>query len=261
MISCLCVTRGDRPGLLANAVGDFTRQSFADRELVILHDGDATAHDAIAEIVAAHPAAEIRIERAEPGLRLGGLRNLAIARARGDWVCQWDDDDRHHPERLALQWNQAQADGAPVNYLVDQLHWFVADNLLFWDDWDREYYPMNLIQGTILARRDIMPPYPDLARGEDTLQTHAMLRAASEQGFRISRLRGAGWCYIYVCHGQNVWDLAHHRAISASKHLAPELLLPRLPKLRRELAAYSPAIPDLAMAVGDALEKLSIASV
>ena len=43
MISCLCVTRGDRPGLLSEAVGDFVRQTFPDRELVILHDGDEAA--------------------------------------------------------------------------------------------------------------------------------------------------------------------------------------------------------------------------
>jgi hypothetical protein len=53
MISCLCVTRGDRPGLLSEAVSDFVRQTFPDRELVILHDGDEAADARVAAIVAA----------------------------------------------------------------------------------------------------------------------------------------------------------------------------------------------------------------
>jgi hypothetical protein len=102
---------------------------------------------------------------------------------------------------MRLQWEHAQSEQAAVNYLVDQLHWFLPDNMLYWDDWGREPYPLNVIQGTILARREVMPPYPDVSRGEDTLQTHALLRAEALGGFRVSRLGGAGWCYIYRLQG------------------------------------------------------------
>lgn len=164
------------------------------------------------------------------------MRNVAVARARGEWICQWDDDDRYHPERLRLQWEHAQSEQAAVNYLVDQLHWFGPD-------WSGEFYPMNVIQGTILARRDVMPPYPDIGRGEDTLQTHALLRAEASNAFRVSRLRGMGWCYIYRYHGGNVWDAAHHRAISAVKRLDQARLLPRLALLRNRLKDYWPELP------------------
>jgi hypothetical protein len=102
---------------------------------------------------------------------------------------------------------------------------------------------MNVIQGTILARRDVMSRYPDLGRGEDTLQTHALFRAEASNAFRVSRLRGIGWCYIYRYHGSNVWDAAHHRAISAVKHLATARLLPRLRLLQARLKDYSPQLP------------------
>jgi len=253
MISCLCVTRG-RLELLAEAIGDFARQTFADRELVILHDADDERHRAIAALAEAQPGATIRVERAPAGLRLGGLRTLAVARARGAWVCQWDDDDRYHPRRLQLQWDCAAAEGAAVNYLVDQLHWFCAEALLCWDDWDREPYPTNLIQGTLLARRDILPPYPDIPAGEDTAHTHALLRAAAVSGFGVSRLRGAGWCYVYRYHGGNVWNGAHHRAISLAKHLPPARLLPRLPALRERLAEYDARLPPLRLPIGRTLQ-------
>lgn len=236
--------------MLAEAIGDYRRQTFPDRELLILHDGNDECHRAIMALAEPRPGAPIRIERAAPGLRLGGLRTLAVDRANGPWICQWDDDDRYHPARLQLQWDAAAADAAAVNYLADQLHWFRTDGVLCWDDWDQEHYPMNLIQGTILARKDIMPPYPDLAAGEDTAQTHALLRAASETGFRVSRLRGAGWCYVYSHHGANVWDAAHHRAISLAKHLPPARLLPRLTVLRDRLAEYDPPLPPLRIPLG-----------
>ena len=168
MISCLCVTRGDRPGFLSQAVADFVRQTFPDRELVILHDGDDAVDARVRAIVSPHAGAPIRVERTAPGPKLGGLRNIAIARARGEWICQWDDDDRHHPARLRLQWERAQSEGAAVNYLVDQLHLFEPENILFWDDWNAEPYPLNIIQGTILARRSVLPPYPDIGPGEDS---------------------------------------------------------------------------------------------
>lgn len=250
MISCLCVTRGDRPGLLSEAVVDFVRQTFPDRELLILHDGDDAVHARVSAIVAAHAGASIRVERTPPGSRLGELRNIAMTRARGEWICQWDDDDRFHPERLRLQWEHAQSEEAAVNYLVDQLHWFGTDNILFWDDWSGEPYPMSVVQGTILARRDVMPPYPDIGRGEDTLHAHALFRAEASKAFRVSRLRGMGWCYIYRFHGGNVWDAAHHRAISAVKHMAQARLLPRLALLRDRLKDYRPELPSMRTPLG-----------
>ena len=248
MISCLCVTRARRMALLAEAVADFVGQSHDARELVLLHDGDGLDHADIVALAARYPQAAIRVVQSAPGQSLGALRNHAISAAAGDWVCQWDDDDRYHPQRLALQWDVAQRDGAAVGYLVDQLHWFTAEDALFWDDWDSEPFPLNLIQGSILARRDIMPPYPDLPRGEDTLHTHRMLRLAATEGFGVSRLRGAGWCYIYRHHGQNVWNEAHHRAISQAKRLSAARLLPRLADLRARLAEYQPALPELRIA-------------
>ena len=59
--------------------------------------------------------------RARP---LGELRNRAVALARGELVAQWDDDDRHHPERIARQARRSRAGDAAFAFLTDQLHWF-----------------------------------------------------------------------------------------------------------------------------------------
>jgi glycosyltransferase involved in cell wall biosynthesis len=174
--------------------------------------------------------------RADAGLSLGTLRNLAVDSARGDYICQWDDDDRYHPQRLALQWDALCADSADFCFLVDQLHWFPARGEMYWDDWSREGFPLDVVQGTMLARRAALPRYPDIARGEDTALFHDILRS----GAPIARLRGAGWCYVYVFHGGNVFSEAHHVAISRAKSLSHVALIQRERLLTAKLRDYSP---------------------
>lgn len=234
MISALMVTQPARLALAQLAIGDFLAQTHAARELVIVHDGDP-AHDA-ALLRGFDAAAPIRIVRQPAGIALGALRNASVAAARGDFVCQWDDDDRYHPRRLEIQLQALEAAKANFCFLTDQLHWFPASGEMFWDDWEREAYPFNLVQGTLLARRERMPHYPSLARGEDTGLLIEILR----RGDPIARVRDAGWCYVYVYHGANVFEAEHHRAISKAKQLRAAALMQREAVLRDRLADYSP---------------------
>ncbi len=238
MISCLMVTQAARTVLAARAIGDFALQTHRERELIIVHDGDATFDAALSALAAKSGPGSIRVLRVAPGQSLGTLRNLCVGAAGGDYVCQWDDDDRYHPERLALQWRALGNARADFCFLSDQLHWFPARGELFWDDWDREPYPLNFVQGSLLGRRDRMPQYPDLARGEDTAAILEILR----RGDSIVRLRDAGWCQIYVCHGGNAWPAAHHAAISDAKRYRLVRLLRNEAELRRRLAEYRPGI-------------------
>ena len=167
MISCLMVTQPGRIALARMAIADFAAQTHRECELLVLHDGDGPCHVALEHAAAEHAAA-IRVVRQPAGRTLGWLRNAAVAAAAGDHVCQWDDDDRYHPQRLALQWQALHDANADFCFLSDQLHWFAASAQMFWDDWDREAYPFNLVQGSLLGKRSRMPQYPDQARGEDT---------------------------------------------------------------------------------------------
>lgn len=240
MISCFMVTQPSRLALAKLAIGDFLRQTHAERELVIVHDGDDACDAALGEMAA---DASIRLVRKLPGATLGMLRNVAVEVCRGDFVCQWDDDDRYHPQRIELQWRALQDERAEFCFLVDQLHWFPHSGELFWDDWNREAYPLNFVQGTLLGRRDRMPRYPDAARGEDTDAVLQILR----DGHRIARLHDAGWCYVYVYHGQNAWDEAHHAAIARAKGFGQVRLLQRERVLRARLAEYRPPLGALRM--------------
>ena len=242
-VSCITVTQPGRMPQLRLAVADFARQTHAERELVIVHDGDATFHAELAALRAAHPNRAIRVEHVAGPLTLGALRNHGVTLAHGELVCQWDDDDRYHPQRIAVQTEGLAADSADFCFLSDQLHWYPARAELTWDDWDREPYPLNLVPGTLLGRKSALPRYGELARGEDT----GMCLAILDAGGRIARLRGYGWCYVYVYHGGNVWSYDHHAAISRIKALGAARLLGRERTLRERLAEYAPPFPALTM--------------
>lgn len=242
MISCLTVTQPARIELVAWAIGDFAAQTVDDAELVLLHDADARFEAELQALAQRHPAKRIRVYRTASA-PLGALRNVSLQLAQGEFVCQWDDDDRHHPQRLALQQAALIREQADACFLSDQLHWFGVQGTLYWDDWEREAYPFNVVPGTLFARRSAMPAYLEFPRGEDSALLHALLR----NGARIARLRDCGWAYVYVHHGANAFDLSHHAAISQLKRLDGARLLARESVLRQRLAEYAPPLGALRM--------------
>ena len=238
LVSCITITQPGRLHLLREAVGDFARQAHQARELIILHDGGPALHDEAMQVAREYGGgSQIDVHGVAP-MPLGALRNTAGALARGELVCQWDDDDRFHPRRLQLQHDALLKEGADFCFLSDQLHLYRPSGEMFWDDWHEQPYPLNFIQGTLMGRREKMPVYPDLVRGEDTGACLEILRA----GHKICRLRHRGWCYVYVHHGQNAWSGKHHRAISQANSLSAARLMGRLTELRERLREYVPPI-------------------
>ena len=245
LISALTITREGALPRLAAAFGDFARQTWAERELVVVHDGDAT-FDAAVQLLAHRAGIVASIVREEAGTPLGALRNRSVALAHGALVVQWDDDDRHHPERIARQAAPMLEQDAAYSFLTDQLHWFPAHGTLYWEDWSAEAYPLDFVQGTMMGRRDRLPAYPPARRGEDT----ALCLEIVASGATISRVRDAGWSYVYTYHGANAFPEPHHLAIAAAKHLSDARILTRERLLRERLAEYMPRLPSVVVPCG-----------
>ncbi|HUH95356.1 MAG TPA: glycosyltransferase family A protein [Casimicrobiaceae bacterium] len=245
MISCLTVTQEGRLPSLERSIADFVRQTERDRELVVVHDGGAAFHDGVQAIARANAGAAIRLVRVatSPRSSLGALRNMAVDCARGAYVCQWDDDDRHHPRRLQVQMEALRAEHGDAAVLADQLHLFADVREMYWDDWDNQPYPLNFVAGTLLARREAIARYPDQGRGEDTALALAMLEA----GRRFARTREQGFLYVYVFDGRNSFDHAHHAAISLYHRFRGARLLRLEPALRQHVSEYTPPLGPFTM--------------
>ncbi|HEV3240036.1 MAG TPA: glycosyltransferase family A protein [Casimicrobiaceae bacterium] len=243
MISCFTVTQEGRLAVLARALADFCGQTARDRELVIVHDGGHTLHQDVVRLARECDCAPVNVVQAASGQTLGALRNTALAVARGDYVCQWDDDDRYHPRRLDIQLSALRAAKSDCSFLGDQLHLFTELREMYWDDWYEEPYPFNFAPGTLFARRDALARYPELRQGEDTGLVVEMLR----QGRSFARLREHGYLHVYVFHGQNSFDQAHHAAISLVRGFRGARLLRLEAVLRARTAEFEPPLGAFSM--------------
>lgn len=194
IISCLCVTRARVP-LLRRAVGCFLEQSHPLRELVVLFDSDDAATREYLGTLADDRIRTIEVPES-PRLALGSLRNLAVSKARGQYVCQWDDDDWYHPDRLTVQLSALRASGRSACVLS---RWTCVDT-----ESRRTYIsPHRAWEGSILAERERMVAYPDLGRGEDTVAIETLI--SREQMCMLDRPE----LYVYTFHGRNTWDRNH----------------------------------------------------
>ncbi len=107
----------DRRGFARQAIAYFLRQDYADRELVIVDDGD----DAVGDLVPADP--RVRYHRLDRRMALGAKRNIACELSRGDVIVHWDDDDWMSPRRISVQVAALRSTGADLCGWADLLHY------------------------------------------------------------------------------------------------------------------------------------------
>jgi peroxiredoxin len=91
LVSVILTTR-DRPGFLRFALTCYERQTYPNRELIVVDDGDRSPADP--QLVA---AAGGRLVRATPGTPIGAKLNLGLEGARGVLCQKMDDDDWYAP--------------------------------------------------------------------------------------------------------------------------------------------------------------------
>lgn len=206
LVSCLMVTKDPtRFELLRKSVRCYLEQDYNPRELVICCDGPRSYKQHLQRYVQSLERADIRVVCFAGERSLGEMRNISVGYIRGDFVCQWDDDDLNHPERLGTQLARMKEAGCPVSFFQDQLHFFYSTHELYWVNW-----APDLIPGTLLCRKEILErfPYPLQARGED-----GQLRNTLRQNVNVAALGNHGHLSVYTFHGQNTWDLDHHQHI------------------------------------------------
>lgn len=192
-VSCLMVTR-DRFRLARQAVDCFLRQTYANKELVIVDDGeDGSLETWVSEI----GDQGIRYVRLPPeGQPLGSLRNLGVETATGEFVAQWDDDDLYHPHRVAMQVAALKTFEADACFLERELIWWPGAKRL-------ASSCRRVWEGSMLCARAGMPAYPAERRGEDT----PVALDCARRGRTV--LLDAPFLYIYVFHGKNTFESAH----------------------------------------------------
>lgn len=238
LVSCLMVTQPGPtrlPHLLRSLEG-YRRQTHGRTELVVVVDRtDAAARDALRQHLSPRHREDVRLVALEAEHPLGFLRNIAVAHARGDVLCQWDDDDLQHPERVARQLAAMTAAGARACYLQDVMQYVVGERVLYWTNWRAT--PTGAHPGTMMCAREAMIRYPEAgpaARlGEDTVAL-----AALRERCVVHALAGWPHLMLYVTHGSNTFPADHHRMLARRLGISRALLLRREAELRRGLRDF-----------------------
>lgn len=243
-ISCLTVTQSGRIGQLKNAICDFVAQTDVPKELVLVHDGGGQFHDQLIELTSCIPKNQVVLVHVPSGLTLGELRNISVQHATGEILCQWDDDDRNHPLRLSRQLEAMLKSHSSACFLQDQLHYFSSDRKLFWTDWQKDLFPLDVVAGTLMIQRACMPSYASLRVGEDSRLCHSLLN----NDIKTHRIQGLGWASVYQYHGSNTWSYQHHLDIANNKAFNRARLLGKSHALQQRLTEYVPPICDGALA-------------
>lgn len=96
LVSVVLTTR-DRPEFLATALRCFAHQTYPQRELIVVDDGDE--HPADPGAIAAVGG---RIVRATPGTPIGTKLNLGLEQAKGELCQKMDDDDWYAPSYIEM---------------------------------------------------------------------------------------------------------------------------------------------------------------
>jgi hypothetical protein len=163
LVSCILPT-SNRRHLLRHAIQCFERQTYPERELIVVDDGP----DPVSDLIPCHP--QVRYVRLAGSRTLGQKRNLACGCARGEFIAHWDDDDWSADWRLAYQ-----VEGLLSNPWAELCG--IVRVLFFNPQSDRawEYrYPPDakgwLCGGALCYRKSFWEthPFPDIHGGEDT---------------------------------------------------------------------------------------------
>lgn len=139
LVSCIMPTKNRRE-FVPKAIEYFLRQTYPNKELVIVNDGEPV-HDLIDTDAVEHALIHYAAQSYEHFSSLGAKRNNCVQRARGDLIAHWDDDDWYGPTRLADQVSAIQKYGvsvtgvnSPIFYDLRTGHayrFFVSDECMY----------------------------------------------------------------------------------------------------------------------------------
>ncbi|MDA0165828.1 glycosyltransferase [Solirubrobacter ginsenosidimutans] len=230
LVSCLMPTSGRRP-FVPLAIDCFLRQDHAQRELIVIDDGD----DPVADLIPDHP--RISYERVSRKLTLGAKRNLACRRAAGEVLVHWDDDDWSAPWRISYQLRDLREHHADIAGLRE-LYFLRPGEPRAW----RYRYPERgerpwVAGGTLCFTREawLRHPFPELDVGEDTrfvwtargLRVHAhadhrfYVATVHPGNTSVKRPAGRRWTEVPAAEAEALMgdDVAAYRAAASGRAL------------------------------------------
>lgn len=202
LISALCVTRA-KPDLLHRAISCFLNQTYENKELIVVHDSDdLLTKDFVENFKQNLMISFYEVEKTK-NVTLGYLRNYAIEKSNGEYVCQWDDDDWYHIARIEYLYETISMSGLPAAIMTQ---WLIFDSI------NNKAYVSHkrLWEGSLICKKNIIQNigYDNHNIGEDT---NLVLRLEKED--KLYHINDTPNLYVYIYHAKNTWNLEHWKRI------------------------------------------------
>ena len=199
LVSCVMVTGkdADHYEMAKMAAESFQRQNYPNKELIVINDGPL-------ELVFEDDS-NLRVVRVpytpDDRLSLGALRNIGLDEAKGEWICQWDDDDYSHPNRIMMQM-AVRREGACV-MLRHQIRYNTMTNTA------GNIECIVGHAGTIIHPKEVKFRYLEQGKSED-----AVFWVDNWGDNRVVLNNDPTWypgpaLYLRFYHGSNTWDEEH----------------------------------------------------
>lgn len=206
LLSCLCVST-DRPQFLESSIKSFLSQSYPNKELVVVSRNLETYK----KLVTRYESDQIRFFDVDKKKEetLGDLRNRSIKEAKGEYFCNWDDDDWYHNRRLERQFDAIKKSCKLGSILAYCLLFDKTSNKCYLS------YPM-FHPATIMVKKSLINDlicYSSLDKDEDGELIVKLFRANVLFPLIDPTL------YIYVYHGGNTWNASHFSKFYAQSAL------------------------------------------
>ena len=215
------------------SVADYIAQTHPERELlVVVNGGTEEGRRGLLDYVASVDRPDVRSLEIPGDLPLGHLRNIALDHSEGLAYCQWDDDDRQHPDRLARQVEAMTEGDFEASYLQEVVQYVPALRSLYWTNWAATEDRVHA--GTLMMRLDMGLRFPPKARlGEDS-----GLAVEINARDKVARIAGQPHLMLYVTHSANSWGDEHHRMLIEKLAVSRGLLARREAAIREGLRPF-----------------------
>ncbi|MGW4640094.1 glycosyltransferase family 2 protein [Sphaerisporangium sp. NPDC004334] len=212
------VMSSKRPALLTSALAQIARQRHVQVEVLLGLHGVPASHQDVRRAVAGFPLPLTLVE-ADEATPFGQVLHEVAAKAGGDDIAKWDDDDWYSPEHLAdLLMARAYSGADIVGTAAEFFYLEPLKVTVRRTDYTSEVWSDHVAGGTIFLAREKyheIGGFEGVSRGVDA----QLLKTAHAAGARIYRTQGLGYVLRRALAAGHTWQLplAHFLRVSANQ--------------------------------------------
>lgn len=215
-VSCLCVSKPDRWGLLQRAILNFTEQTYADKELVVVVDQATDFAGTVQAFVDERVHADnVHVLSRQARSQIDGLVQAAVF-ASGAVLTLWDDDNLNHPGRLEYQVAAQARFPQGVTVLAWGMYYFYGDAQLMVVSEGKPHVPagQRYLPSTIMAFRRFFPVMDGSVRSKPAEQ---MLNVTARAGRKVVPLAGNPFMHCVGVTHDNLRGYENHRRMAQER--------------------------------------------